>query len=79
MKMNRGFITGVVVFLLLVFIAEMRMPAHFVWEPSFRHGDRQPFGCYAADSLLAASLPGGYSVTDKTLYQLSREKTNLRR
>jgi len=79
MKLNRDFMIGVAVFLVLVFIAEMRMPAHFVWEPSFRHGDKQPFGCYVMDSLLSASLPAGYSVTDKTLYQLSQEKDTMRR
>lgn len=79
MRLNRGFVIGIIAFLVLVFIVEMRMPTHFVWNPTFSHNDRQPFGCYVADSLLSASLPGGYSVTGKTLYQLLQEKDTTRR
>ena len=79
MKLNRSFVIGIVAFLVLVFIVEMRMPTHFVWNPTYSHNDRQPFGCYVTDSLLAASLPGGYSVTGKTFYQLLQNKDTARR
>ena len=79
MKLNRSFVIGIVAFLVFVFIVEMSMPTHFVWTPTYSHNDRQPFGCYVTDSLLAASLPGGYSVTCKTFYQLLQEEDTARR
>lgn len=70
MKFNRWFVLFVVVFLGLVFLAEFRMPRKFVWNPTFSHNDKQPFGCYVFDSILSASLPHGYEVTKKSMYQM---------
>lgn len=74
MKLNRSFVIGIVVFLVLIFISQVRMSPRFVWIPTFSHDDKQPLGCCVMDSLLTASLPNGYSVTNKTLYQLRQEK-----
>lgn len=70
MKFNRWFILFVVIFLALVFVAQYRMPRKFVWTPTFSHADKQPYGCYIFDSVLSISLPHGYEVNRKTLYQM---------
>lgn len=74
MKFSRVYIVCILLFLLLVFVSELRVPKHFRWEPSFSHTDKQPFGCYVFDSVLKASLPQGYSVNRQTLYQLKNMK-----
>ena len=74
MKFSRIYILCILLFLLLVFLSEYRMPKHFRWEPTFSHTDRQPFGCYVFDSVLAASLPQDYTVNSLTLYQLRTMK-----
>ncbi|MCR5076793.1 MAG: DUF4350 domain-containing protein [Prevotella sp.] len=71
--MNRRFIIFIGCFLLFVFLLEWKIPAKFVWNPTFNHKDRQPFGCAVFDSLLQQSVPAGYRVTDKTFAQLERE------
>lgn len=70
MKFNRWFVLFVIVFLALVFVAQYRMPRKFVWVPTFSHTDKQPYGCYVFDSILSVSLPHGYEVINKTLYQM---------
>lgn len=71
--MNKRFLLFIGCFLLFVFLLEWRMPAKFVWEPTFSHKDSQPFGCAVFDSLLQRSIPAGYQVTDKTFAQMERE------
>ena len=78
MSSNRKFIIGIVIFLVLVFIAELNMPEKFVWNPTFRHDDRQPFGSFVTDSLLRRSMPHGYTITDKTLYQLEHDSSDVK-
>lgn len=74
MRFSRLYIIGILVFLLIVFVSEYRMPPKLTWEASYSHHDKQPFGCYVSDSLFAASLPQGYRTTDSTLYQLSASR-----
>ena len=74
MKFSRVYIFCILLFLLLVFLSEYRMPKHFRWEPTFSHNDKQPFGCYVLDSVLSASLLQGYTVNRQTLYQLRNLK-----
>jgi hypothetical protein len=74
MKFSRIYILCILLFLLLVFLSEYRVPKHFRWEPTFSHTDKQPFGCYVFDSVLAASLPQGYTVNSLTIYQLRTMK-----
>lgn len=73
--MNRKFLIAIVALLLLVFLFEYRMPRHFRWEPTFAHRDPQPFGCMVFDSVLAASMPQGYTVTRQTLWQMQHDST----
>ena len=64
----------VIALMLAVVIAiEYRMPRRFEWIPTFAHGDGQPFGCMVFDSILSQSMPKGYVVVKKTLYQLERD------
>ncbi|MGG6545053.1 UNVERIFIED_CONTAM: DUF4350 domain-containing protein [Prevotella sp. 15_C9] len=76
--MNKKFLIGVTVFLVLVFVFEWKTPDKFVWRPTYLHTDRQPFGCAVFDSVMSASLPKGYSVTHKTLPQLLHEQKSPR-
>ena len=50
MKGNHWFIAGIIVFLVLMFAIECRLPKKFVWNPTFSHYDKQPFGCAVFDS-----------------------------
>nr|WP_314699021.1 DUF4350 domain-containing protein [uncultured Prevotella sp.] len=71
--MNKRFWFFVVGFLVFVFLLEWNAPSKFVWEPTFNHYDKQPFGCAVFDSLMEKSVPAGYEVTKKTIAQLERE------
>ena len=75
MKGSRWFVVGNVVFLLLMFALECRLPKKFVWLPTLPHYDKQPFGCAVFDSLLSASLPMGYSLSWETFYQMAQGDT----
>ena len=71
--MNKRFWFFVVGFLVFVFLLEWNAPSKFVWNPTFNHYDKQPFGCAVFDSLMMKSTPAGYEVTQKTFPQLERE------
>ena len=71
--MNKRFWFFVVGFLVFVFLLEWNAPSKFVWEPTFNHYDKQPFGCAVFDSLMMKSTPAGYEVTQKTFPQLERD------
>ena len=73
MKLNRWFVVGILVFLVVMFIVELQLPKNFSWNPTFRHADKQPFGCYLFDDLMSATMPKGYSVTDSSLFQLAQD------
>lgn len=73
MNFNKRFVVGIVAFIVLVFILQMRMPREFSWEPTFRHDSTDPFGSMWFDSLMNVSQKGGYSVAEKTFYQIARD------
>jgi hypothetical protein len=73
MKGSRIFIVCITLFLLVMFLIQLQMPKQFSWTPTFAHDDRNPFGCYVVDSMLSHAMPNGYTVQNKTLYQLSKE------
>ena len=50
------------------------MPRKFVWSPTFDHFDSQPLGCAVFDSILAQTLHHGYSITNKNLKSIFKEK-----
>ena len=78
MKLNRWFVVGILVFLVVMFIVELQLPKNFSWNPTFHHADKQPFGCYLFDDLMSATMPKGYSVTDSSLFQLAQDSTARR-
>lgn len=49
MKLNRWFIVGILIFLVLMFLVELRLPKNFSWTPTFRHADKEPFGACLFD------------------------------
>ena len=65
MKGSHWFIIFIVAFLVIMFAVEYHLPKKFVWTPTFGHYDDQPF----------ASLPNGYTLSNKTFYQLEEEDT----
>lgn len=74
MKAARTFIIiAALMFVAMMFI-EMATPRHFVWKTTFTHRDDQPFGAALFDSVMAASLPQGYTTTTLTLSQLETAK-----
>lgn len=68
------YIIGVTLFLVVFVLLSLRMPKRFTWSASFDTADPQPYGCYVFDSLMRQTMPHGYTVTDKTLTQLRKEK-----
>ena len=56
----------------------MQLPKKFEWQSTYHHTDRQPFGCYVFDSVLAESMPKGYQVTSKTFLQLDSAYSSRR-
>lgn len=83
MKVSRIYIIGVLIFMALIFLFELALPKQFVWTPTFNRYDYEPLGCAIFDDVVSSSLSGqnasdtlpAYSVSDKTLYQLSMNST----
>lgn len=71
--MSKKFIVFILALLGVMFVVQYRMPKRFVWKQSYLHTDRQPFGCYVFDSVLAVSMPKGYTVTRKTLWEMNQD------
>ena len=73
MNVNRLFIAGMVVLLLVLVVFQVKIPQNYSWKASFSHYSSQPFGAMVMDSVMEASAPAGYSVTGKSLSQLRRD------
>lgn len=73
MKGARKFIALMVLLFVGLFVLQMRLPKKFVWNPTFHHADKQPFGCYVFDSVLAQSMPSGYQVNRQSFLQINEE------
>lgn len=76
--MSRKFWLLIVALLVLMLALEYQMPRRFLWEPTFAHADRQPFGCYVFDSIFAQEMSHGYTVCRKSLSQLALQDTTPR-
>lgn len=70
MSGKQGFIAGIVVVLVAMFIIEYNLPKKFVWTPTFSEYDKQPFGCAVFDDVVATSLPQDYFVSRQSFYQM---------
>jgi len=75
MSSRSKFVVLIAVMLVVVVIIEYRMPQRFQWKPTFLHDDPQPFGCMVFDSVLAQTMPRGYTVTPNTVWQMRRDST----
>ncbi|MDE5783469.1 MAG: DUF4350 domain-containing protein [Prevotella sp.] len=73
MNSRNKFIVVVVLMLVAVLFIEYRMPRRFQWNPTYSHKDAQPFGCMVFDSIMAQTMPCGYTVVEKTLWQMQRD------
>lgn len=73
MSNRTKFIIGIVLLLLVMFAIEYRFPRKFEWQPTFSHTDPQPFGCLVFDSVMTASMPQGYSVQKRSLWQMRHD------
>ena len=69
------FVLIIVAMLVAVIIIEYRMPRRFEWNPTFAHDDSQPFGCMLFDSIMSETMPCGYTVEHKTVWQMERDST----
>ena len=73
MKRSRiVFFVLIAVFFVAVFVVQYNTPRPFVWKPTYLHDDRQPFGCYVFDDVLASSFDD-YRVEQKSLYKVRVE------
>ena len=73
MKRSRiVFFVLIAVFFVAVFLVQYNTPRPFVWTPTYLHDDRQPFGCYVFDDVLASSFDD-YRVEQKSLYKVRME------
>lgn len=71
MRGTRKFMALMGLLFVLLFVLQIQLPKQFVWNPTFLHSDKQPFGCYVFDSVLTQSMPKGYQVTRQTFMQLN--------
>ncbi len=71
MKGARKFIILMVLLFVGLFVLQMRLPKKFVWNQTYSHADKQPFGCYVFDSVLSQSMPNGYQVTRQSFLQIN--------
>ncbi|MDE7088875.1 MAG: DUF4350 domain-containing protein, partial [Prevotella sp.] len=61
MNSRNKFIVVIVLMLVAVLFIEYRMPCRFQWNPTYSHKDAQPFGCMVFDSIMAQTMPCGYT------------------
>lgn len=73
MNSKGKFAIVIVLMLVVVAVIEYRMPQRFHWEPTFGHEDGQPFGCMVFDSIMSQTMPRGYTVVKKTLWQMEHD------
>lgn len=78
MKGSRIFILVIVAFLAVMFMVQLSLGKKFVWQPTFSHTDKQPFGAYVFDTIMASTMKQGYTVTQKTFYQLEHQYSHRR-
>ena len=79
MKINKFFIIAVTLFIAMILFSEIQSPRRFSWNLTYNPEDDNPFGTILFDSIMKSSMPKGYDVTNKTLYQLSTDGHKGRR
>ena len=72
MKLGKSFYVIMAILVGFIVLFELKSPVKFNWyDSSFSHNSKQPFGCYVFDSIMDASLPGGYEVIGQSLDELA--------
>lgn len=72
MKTMRGFIIAMLILFACMMTIETLAPKHFNWDATYAHASDEPFACALIDSVMAASLPQGYTTTSLTFSQLEK-------
>lgn len=75
MNNSKIFVLAIALLLVVAVLIELSVPKRFVWEPTFSHDSKQPFGCALFDSLAKTSVKHGYSVKHTTFYQLLNDSS----
>ena len=73
MKGRNIYIICLVIAFFLLAKVYLNAPPKFIWNPSYQHNDHQPLGCFVFDSLMTSTLPDGYALTPKSLWQLDND------
>ena len=72
MRLSKWFYVVVIALVVVMILFEMTIPDRFNWNPDYHHSSKQPFGLYALDSVLSASVSQGYSLSGQSLPQIYR-------
>lgn len=73
MKGSYGFALFIILFLGIMFAIECSLPKRFVWNPTYGHNDKQPFGCALFDESLTDAWSQEYTLSHATFYQLAAD------
>lgn len=76
MKISRIFVIVMLIAFVVLLMVEMKLPDRFVWEPTFRHTDHNPFGSMLVDSLLSSSVKQGYDVIEGDIYDVFNDRSS---
>ncbi|NDW12286.1 DUF4350 domain-containing protein [Bacteroides sp. 214] len=73
MKGSHIYIVCILTFFVIMFVVEYNTPKKFVWRATFSQYDKQPLGSAIFDDVARASLPNGYEVSKRTIYQIAKD------
>lgn len=76
MKISRIFVIVMLIAFVVLLMVEMKLPDRFVWEPTFRHTDHNPFGSMLVDSLLSSSVKQGYDVIEGDIHNVFNDRSS---
>lgn len=76
MKISRIFVIVMLIAFVVLLMVEMKLPDRFVWKPTFRHTDHNPFGSMLVDSLLSSSVKQGYDVIEGDIYDVFNDRSS---
>jgi hypothetical protein len=74
MKLSKSFIIFIVALFVIVLLFQLSAPPKYSWKETFGAKDKNPFGCYVFDSVMRASTHDRYTVSTRTLAQISKDE-----
>jgi hypothetical protein len=74
MKLSKSFIIFIVALFVVVLLFQLSAPPKYSWKETFGAKDKNPFGCYVFDSVMRASTHDRYTVSTRTLAQISKDE-----